>query len=384
MLMKRFIVIIVAIILGFPLNAFAAGGAFTASGAKGAVLMEAASGRVIAEKNSYEKLPVASTTKIMTALIALEQSGLDEAFTVDAEAIMVEGSSMGLVEGDIVTLKTLVWGMMLASGNDAANAAAVRIAGDIEAFVGMMNEKAKEIGMKDTLFTSPSGLEAGGEPYSTAYDMALLAHAALANEDFCEIVSSKSGKLYYGNPPYHRWMTNHNRLLWQCEDCIGIKTGFTKKAGRCLVTAARRDGLTLIAVTLGCPDDFTIHHSIYDETFKTLSFIDASSYLSNLTIPVTGAEELSVPVGSMWPLGAFMTEEEKGHFELTIFTEPFLYAPVNAGQVIGSAEIKVDGVSLNTVPLTAIEDRPYTKYTDTRSVIQRVRDFFNWPQYYIM
>jgi D-alanyl-D-alanine carboxypeptidase/D-alanyl-D-alanine carboxypeptidase (penicillin-binding protein 5/6) len=139
--------------------------------------------------------------------------------------------------------------MMMSSGNDAANAAAVRIAKSQEAFVDMMNERARLLGMNNTLFCTPSGLEASGEPYSTAYDMALLAQEALSNDDFCEMVSSKSVELYYGNPPYHRWLTNHNRLLWQYEDCIGIKTRLYQQGGRCLVTAARRDGLTLIAVT---------------------------------------------------------------------------------------------------------------------------------------
>ena len=172
--MRRFIAVAMVLIMAMPLNALAADG-LAASGAKGAVLLDAASGRIFSEKDSHERLPVASTTKIMTALITLDQPNLDETFVVDSDAIMVEGSSMGLVQGDIVTLRTLVWGMMLASGNDAANAAAVRIAGSTDAFVKMMNERAASLGMEDTLFTSPSGLEAGGEPYSSAYDMALLA-----------------------------------------------------------------------------------------------------------------------------------------------------------------------------------------------------------------
>jgi len=370
---------LVLITLGLCQTAFAASG-YGLERAKGAVLMEAASGRIIAEHNGDERLPNASTTKIMTAILTLEQQGIDDMFTVDADAIAVEGSSMGLVEGDKVTLRTLAWGMLLASGNDAANAAAVKIDGSIDAFCERMNRKAAELGMKNTRFSSPSGLE-NGEHYTTAHDLAILARYAMQNEVFAEMVRSKSAKLYYGDPPYHRWLTNHNRLLWQCDDCIGIKTGFTKAAGRCLVSAARRDGLTLIAVTLGCPDDFNTHHTIYDNCFEKLKYIDFEDMASNLSVEVTGAVEPRVAVRPLWSPGAYMTADEQGHVELSITLEPFLYAPVEAGRIVGSADLKLNGDTLSTTPLVTTRENP-SRFPERRSVIQRVKDFFDIPQQY--
>ena len=379
-MMKRIVCIFAALLaLGYSQTAFA-DSEYGLEKAKGAVLMEAASGRIIAEHNGDERLPNASTTKIMTAILTLEQPALDEMFEVDADAIAVEGSSMGLTEGDKVSLRTLAWGMLLASGNDAANAAAVRIDGTVEAFCGRMNRKAAELGMKNTHFSSPSGLE-NGEHYTTAHDLAILARYAMQNEDFADMAASKSAKLYYGEPPYHRWLTNHNRLLWQCEDCIGIKTGFTKAAGRCLVSAARRDGLTLIAVTLGCPDDFNTHHAIYDSCFEKLRFIDFEDMASNLSVEVTGALEPRVAVKPLWAPGAYMTAEEQGHVEIAITLEPFLYAPVEEGRIVGSADIRLNGDTLSATPLVTAKSNP-ARFPERRSVIERVKDFFGKPQQY--
>ena len=180
---------------------------------------------------------MASTTKIMTALLTLEQGGLDDYFQVDSDAIRVEGSSMGLQEGDSVSLRALAYGMLLASGNDGANAAAVRIAGSIPAFVERMNARAAEIGMADTRFATPSGLDDPGH-YSTAYDMALLAREALQSPLFAEICAQSKAVVQYGNPPYNRWLTNHNRLLREYPGTIGVKTGFTKASGRCQIGRA--------------------------------------------------------------------------------------------------------------------------------------------------
>lgn len=380
--MKKVILALAAALLIFPTGASASTSApdeaLRATGAKGAVLMEASSGRVLYEKDGRAPLPIASTTKIMTAILTLEQPGLDESFVVDPDAIRVEGTSMGLVEGDQVTLRTLAWGMLLASGNDAANAAAVRIAGSTPAFCDMMNEKAAELGMEDTHFDSPSGLDIG-EHHSSAYDMALLARYALENDDFTAMARSKSAKVSFGNPPYHRWLTNHNRLLWQCEDCIGIKTGFTKKAGRCLVTAAQRDGLTLIAVTLGCPDDFNVHHGLYDQCFADLSFVDMSDTVSNLSVPVTGGLEPRAAVRPLWPLGAYLTESERGLCRLSLSMERFVYAPAESGQVVGEAALLLDGRRLAAAPLVVARRQP-ARFVETRGILQQVKDFFAYPQ----
>ncbi len=376
---KRLISILLALILlGGAHRSLAATESLAA--AKGAVLIEASSGRVLFEKDGHERLLNASTTKIMTAILTLEQQGLDDTFVVDPNAIIVEGSSMGLQVGDQVTLRTLAWGMLLASGNDAANAAAVRIGGSIDAFVARMNDKAKEIGMNNTHFSSPSGLETG-EHYTTAYDLALLSRYALQNDDFGEMVRAKSAKLYYGNPPYHRWLTNHNRLLWQSEDCIGIKTGFTKAAGRCLVSAAERDGLTLIAVTLNCPNDFGIHKAVYDQSFSELDFVGFEGMLGNLSVPVTGSAEQRVAVKPLWTPGAYLTAQERTHVRLSIALEKFIYAPVPEGQVVGNATLLLGDIPLSVTPLVAAQERP-ARFPETRSITQRVKDFFAFPQNY--
>ncbi|MDE7278802.1 MAG: D-alanyl-D-alanine carboxypeptidase [Oscillospiraceae bacterium] len=217
--------------------------------AKAAILIDAQTGTVIAEKNERQRLPMASTTKIMSALLLLESGDLDTQFKVDNNAIMVEGSSMGLCEDDIVTKRTLCYGMLLPSGNDAANQTAVMLAGSTEKFAEMMNSRAKEIGLEDTNFVTPSGLHDENH-YSTAYDMAVLTREALKNEDFREICGTKRAKLKFGNPPYERWLVNTNKLLTMYDACIGVKTGFTDEAGRCLVSAAEKNGVTLICVTL--------------------------------------------------------------------------------------------------------------------------------------
>ncbi|MBP5605991.1 MAG: D-alanyl-D-alanine carboxypeptidase, partial [Ruminiclostridium sp.] len=238
-----------------------------------AVVINADTLGVLYGKNESVRHAMASTTKIMTALLTLESGDPDTEFTADSMAIRVEGTSMGLREGDIVTRRALCYGMLLPSGNDAANAAAVNIAGSLDAFAGLMNERAKRIGMNDTHFVNPSGLDADGH-YTTAYDMALLAAEAMKNEDFRAICSLRSAKTDFGNPPSPRTLYNSNRLLSMYDGCIGIKTGFTENAGRCLVSAAERDGCTLIAVTLGAPDDWNDHRKMLDLGFGMISPTD--------------------------------------------------------------------------------------------------------------
>lgn len=254
--------------------------------AKGAVLISADTGEIVFEKNCREKLPMASTTKIMTTLLCLESGNLDEEFVVDSEAIKVEGSSMGLQEGDIVTKYALCCGMLLPSGNDAANAAAVKLAGSISAFAELMNERAQQLGLSHTYFVTPSGLEGEGHG-SSAYDMAILAREALKNETFREICSSETKKLEFGNPPYERWLKNTNKLLTMCDGVYGVKTGFTDEAGRCLVSACERGGDDLICVTLNDRNDWDDHIAMYDYGFETVSAVEAE-LPENLSLDVVG------------------------------------------------------------------------------------------------
>lgn len=226
--------------------------------ATAAVLLDADTGQVLYEKNGDEQMLIASTTKIMTALVVLEQAGLDDTVTVTRDH-MAEGSSMYLKPGETVRVEELLYGLLLCSGNDAA-LALTACAGGPEPFVTLMNEKAAALGMTRTSFANPNGLDAEGH-YSTARDMAALAAAAMEEPTFRRICSSRSVTIG------QRTMENHNRLLRQVEGCIGLKTGYTKAAGRTLVSCAERCGCHLIAVTLRDSDDWADHAALYEYGF---------------------------------------------------------------------------------------------------------------------
>ena len=363
----RLLAILGAAVLTLPAPAVS-GAEEPAVTAKGAVLMEAGAGRILWSRNGEERLPMASTTKIMTALLTLEQPGLDEVFTVNAQAIRVEGTSMGLTEGSQATLRTLAAGMLLASGNDAANAAAVRVAGTQADFVMMMNRRAAQLGMKDTNFETPSGLD-GQSHYSTAADMALLARAALENPDFRSLCSQTSLKLCYGNPPYDRWLANHNRLLKEYPGCIGLKTGFTKKAGRCLVSAAEREGVTLICVTLSDPNDWRDHTALLDWGF---SRVRRTELPGPWTVAVTGGEGESVTVSPGESPAVCVLEEELPRITWSVELPPFLYAPVEPGQPVGTARCLLDGREYAAIPLIAENAAAARKIPEPSSLWERL------------
>ena len=338
--------------------------------AKSFVLMEASTGQVLAGSEIHRPLAMASTTKIMTALITLEQPDLDDFFTVDADAIRVEGSSMGLLPGDSVTLRTLAAGMLLSSGNDAANAAAVKIAGSVPAFVEKMNLRAKEMGLSDTSFETPSGLD-GENHYSTAYDMAVLARNALQNEDFASVCSQTKIQVSYGQPPYKRTLTNHNRLLSFYEGCIGVKTGFTKKAGRCLVSAAQRDGITLICVSLGAADDWNLHRMLLDWGFSQLEQVDLSQRLQGLTVPIAG-EKTPLAVRYAGETKAVIPTGEEENIRLELQLDRFYYRPLVKEQKIGEAKFYLKEQLLCTADLFPQKDLPLPQKHKPK-----IRDFFH-------
>jgi D-alanyl-D-alanine carboxypeptidase/D-alanyl-D-alanine carboxypeptidase (penicillin-binding protein 5/6) len=246
-----------------------------------AIVMDAESGKVLYARNCSEIRAIASLTKVMTTLLTLEAGDLDTPFSVDNAAIHVEGTSMGLRENDIVTRRALCYGMMLPSGNDASNAAAVSVAGSISAFVEMMNTKARHIGMSDTTFANPHGLDAAGH-LSTARDLAILTAYAMnrseAAELFREIAATPSVRLEYGNPPYSRRLSNNNKMLHMYEGSVGVKTGFTDAARRTLISAAERGGRTLIAVTLNAPDDWNDHIAMLNYGFAKQELLYGSGF----------------------------------------------------------------------------------------------------------
>lgn len=234
--------------------------------AAAAVLMDADSGRLLYEKNGEKRMLIASTTKLMTALVALEQGGLQQEITVTG-GHMAEGSSMYLRPGEKLTLETLLYGLLLSSGNDAALAVTECMGGAVP-FVARMNEKAAELGMENTHFANPNGLDDEAH-YSTAEDMAKLAAAAMDDPVLRRVASTKTARI--GG----RTLTNHNKLLSRVEGCVGLKTGYTKAAGRTLVSCAERDGVRLVAVTLQDGDDWNDHASLYEQGFRVLRPVKA-------------------------------------------------------------------------------------------------------------
>lgn len=344
--------------------------------ASSAVLMICGSREIIYEKNSHDRRSMASTTKIMTSVLALESGKINQEIIATDDMVRVEGTSIGLLPGDTISLEELVAGMLLQSGNDAANAVAITLGGTKEAFVGMMNNKAKQIGMSDTHFVTPSGLDAD-EHYSTAYDMALLADYALKNDDFVSICSQKQMTVSYGNPPYNRKLTNHNKLLMQYEGTFGVKTGFTKKSGRCLVSAARRGGVSLICVTLNSPNDWDDHKKLLDYGFdkvKKTELKDGESY----KVPLISGIIKSVKAECKTSGYAYSLQENADVYKKTELPL-FVYAPIEKGDVIGYCCFYYKNGSLAArLPITAAENAEEfcPESSEKLSLIQRITKFF--------
>ncbi|MBR3705169.1 MAG: D-alanyl-D-alanine carboxypeptidase [Oscillospiraceae bacterium] len=326
---------------GFACQSLAAG-----ISAQSAVLIEQSSGRVLYENNADEERLIASITKIMTALVAIEHGELREVYTVTAHD-MAEGSSMYLQVGDQLTLEELLYGLMLVSGNDAALAVAHCVSGEVEDFVKLMNETAQALGMTHSSFANPNGLDAEGH-YSSARDMARLTAHALENEVFRRIVSTDH--ITIGD----RYLKNHNKLLDLCEGCIGVKTGFTKAAGRTLVSAATRNGMTLVCVTLKDGDDWNDHMALFDDGFATY----------RMETPVAGGQKLaqvmacggtrsSVMLAAAHDLAYPIKDGEK--LTVKIIAPTSVNAPISAGQVLGTVCAYLDGMEVATVDLVAME-----------------------------
>lgn len=332
--------------------------------AQSAVVLTADTGTVLFEKDGHTPRPVASTTKIMTALLALEaaQEQGDPLVDITQEMVAVEGSSMGLQAGDSISLTGLAAGMLLASGNDAANAAALYLDGSLESFAARMNQRAAALGMEDTHFVTPSGLDGedaqGLGHLSTAYDMALLARAALEDQAFRQLCSSPSLAVEFAEPVKRVTYTNHNKLLAQYPGCVGVKTGFTKEAGRCLVSAAERDGALLIAVTLNAPNDWQDHTALLDYGFSQVEPYQLAGGDVRLTVPVVGSPVEAVSLrGSnggevTLPLG------QGAQVERVVHAPKFLYAPVEAGEQVGEICWYLEGQLLGSAPLTAAGAAP--------------------------
>lgn len=335
--------------------------------ARSAVLYQPDTDSFLFKKNENLRLPMASTTKIMTALLALENSSQTDLVIIPEEAEGVEGSSAYLRAGDILTMEELTYALLLRSANDAAVAIACHIAGDVDSFADMMNERAAALGLCDTSFKNPHGLD-HGEHYTSAHDLALIAAEALKNEDFKKISSTYKKSFYTEDST--RLYVNHNKLLKSYDGSIGMKTGYTKKSGRCLVGAAERDGLTFITVTLDAPNDWQDHKALFDFGFASLEKIElagAGDY--EYSLPVEGGKTDSVNVRNT-DTAEIITEKKEHITEEHIRLSENLTAPIYEGDILGEVVFTLDGEVCARVKLIAENNVEIKK----KSLLERIKD----------
>ena len=350
--MKKSVSIILCLVLLFGFTAFKADALGTSANAH--ILMDATSGVILLKNNEHTKMKMASTTKLMTTLLALEEADKKDKTVTFSEDMIAEGSSMYLKIGEKVRLSDLAKGMMMASGNDAANAVALTLGESFEGFATLMNARAEEIGMKNTNFVTPSGLDDDNH-YSTAFDMALLMAEALKNPQFCDISASTEEKVEFVYPKGKvSTYPNHNRLLKLYKYCTGGKTGFTKAAGRCLVSSAKKDGVTLVAVTLDAPDDWNDHKALYEYGFSLYTQYEPDNNRV-FNIKLSGGEEefLSASADEQSPLS--VPADRINDIEKTVFMPAFIFAPVEKGSVVGKITYTLDGKELKTTYIKALD-----------------------------
>ena len=311
--------------------------------AQKAIVMDAQTGYVLFEKQADDRSLIASTTKIMTALVICEQCNVLDRMRIPKEAVGIEGSSMYLQEGEVLTLQELLYGLMLHSGNDAAVALAIYCGGTVEAFCELMNDKARQLGMENSHFENPNGLDSPGH-YSTARDMAVLTTYAMKNPIFQQTVSTKNVNITA------RSLSNHNKLLWRCEGVDGVKTGYTKAAGRILVSSAVRQGRRLVAVTINAPNDWNDHQNLLDTGYSEYSvqkIVAAGDCLGY--VEVEGGDALVTSLIAAEDFSCALARWEKP--EIVLQEMSLVYAPVVRGQDAGTAYICVDDVVLGKIPL---------------------------------
>ncbi len=373
--MKRLFCIALAAIMLVYVGVLPVSSAEVETSAQAYVLYCPDNGELLLSSNPDKRLSMASTTKIMTALITLEHAASDNKTVEFTDEMTAEGSSMYLKVGERVTLDDLAVGMMMQSGNDAANAAAIAIAGSVGDFAALMNRKAAEIGMENTRFVTPSGLDDDGH-YSTARDMALLMAEAMENPRFKEITAQTSMTVHFVEPE-GKFVTypNHNKLLRMYESCIGGKTGYTDKSGRCLVTAARRDGMTLIAVTLDDRHDWFDHIALYDYGFESYCAVQPDTDLPD-SIDIAGGVSDTVALYTAAPPQLILPRDKASALKAEIYLPAFVYAPVKADDTAGKIIYTADGETVGESRLMFAED---VEYNDTRrSLIQFIKDLLKW------
>lgn len=347
--MKKFTVILLSLSLILPFTIKASAISSLDVSAQSAVLMECSSKEIVFDKNSEKRLPMASTTKIMTALVILEKFGLQHKFTVNESAVGTEGTSAYLKKGDTLTIESALYALLLQSANDAANALALEACESIEAFSVLMNEKAKEIGLSDTQFKNPSGLPEEGH-YTTAHDLAFLGSVCLENSDFYKIVSTKAKTVEISGEK--RTFVNHNKLLSSYDGAIGIKTGFTKESGRCLVSAAERNGVRFVCVTLSASNDWNDHKILLDHGFSQYKSFDLyydEEFLIEVPTGEKGKTALLSAKGSK-----SVSLHSGSRISVKIEAPHILFKPINKGKTVGYAVFTSNGKEIHRTPLVLL------------------------------
>ena len=350
--MRKSVCIFILIVLCFFILSFSAN-AIDVS-AKGAVLLEAQSHDIVFGKSEQVRLPMASTTKIMTALIVLENASLDDIVTIEPCMVGVEGSSIYLQAGEKLSVEDLLYALLLESANDASVALAIHVSGSIEAFAQLMNEKAEKLGLCNTHFTNPHGLD-DNEHYTTPYELGIIAAYAMQNDNFAKIVSTKKATIPSANGESHRVLVNHNRLLHSYDGAIGIKTGFTKKCGRCLVSSATRDGVTLICVTLNAPNDWNDHKNLLNYGFtqyESLTLATPNFYNIELNA-IGGIKDTFIAENDA---GLNVTLKRGQHsISAVVESNRLVSAPIKKGDLVGTISFYDYDILIGKIPLYSKE-----------------------------
>ena len=330
-----------------------------------AALIDGRTGQTLYEKNADRRALIASTTKIITGLLVCEAGEADRRVTVPSLAVGLEGSSMYLKRGETLTRRDLLYGMMLHSGNDAALTLAISVSGSEQAFVRQMNLRAQALGLRQTHFANPHGLDSG-ENYSSARDLAMLAQAALQNQQFRTVVGTKTIACA------GRTLTNHNKLLWRYDGCIGVKTGYTRHAGRILVSAAERGESQLIAVTLADPDDWRDHAALLDYGFANFAVVSPDLSDCDNQIPVRLGKDAGVSAVPEQDMALLIDKAQKSGVTSEVTLEPTVTAPVSRGQRLGTLTVKSGDLVLKEVPLVAAQEVERLSYGEIyRMVLMR-------------
>ncbi len=339
--------------------------------AHSAVLYQPENDIFLYSKSADTKMPMASTTKIMTALVALDGTSLQDTVIIDERAVGVEGSSAYLKAGEVLTIEELLYALLLQSANDAAVAIACHVAGDVDAFALLMNDKAKDLGLSCTNFTNPHGLD-DKEHYTTARELAIITAEAMKNESFRKITSTY--KKTFSTEDRTRTYVNHNKMLLNYEGCIGVKTGYTQRSGRCLVVAAERNGLEFISVTLDAPNDWSDHTKLLDYGYDTLERIDLAKvdeYCYN--VPIINGDKESILVTNDKDISIIV---EKGDHSLNKHIKLIRYAvaPISEGDVLGEIIFTIDGKEVDRCNLIAREN---AGSNEKKSLLDRLTSLFN-------